>query len=169
MADEFTELDTETPTEADIDQAFGSRYLGAVDIVKKIKTKIVKVRMEEVKDRETGKTKKRPVVYFANVEKPLILNATNKEALVAAFGKAPAGWLDGTVGILVDPNVMFGGVRKGGVRLRALLPPAAAKPAPKPEPQPTPKPPAATAANEWSDEKGDPGADPKLADFEPAE
>jgi hypothetical protein len=98
----------------------------------------------------------------------LVLNVTNKEALNNAFGKKPAGWLNATVGIFVDPNVMFGGQKKGGVRLRALLPPApTAKPAAKPAPKPTTKPPAA-AANEWPEEKGDPGPNPSMADFEPA-
>ena len=169
MADEFTENDLDTPTEADLDQAYGSRFLGVVDIGpnKKVRTKLLKVRMEPVKDRETGKARKRPLVYFENIEKPLVLNTTNKNILVAALGKSPAGWLNASVGILVDPNVSFGGKIVGGVRLRVLLPPAAAaKPAAKPAPKT--KPPAAAAA-EWPDEKGDPGPDPSMADFEPAE
>ena len=119
MADEFPETDLDTPSADDIDEAYGSQFLGVVDIGdKKIRTKISKVRMEDVKDRDTGKTKKKPVVFFEKIDKGLTLNATNKETLVAAFGKAPAGWLGGTVGILVDPNVMFGGKKTGGVRLR---------------------------------------------------
>ena len=96
------------------------------------------------------------------------MNAVNRDTLVNAFGKKPAGWHNATIGIYVDPNVLFGGQKKSGVRLRALLPPAAAKPVEKPAPQPTTKP-SAAAASEWPEEKGDPGADPKLADFEPAE
>ena len=103
MADEFPETDLDTPTEHDIDEAYGSQFLGVVDVGdKKIRTKILKVRMEEVKDRDTGKTKKKPVVFFEKIDKGLILNFTNKETLIAAFGKAPAGWLGGSVGILVD-------------------------------------------------------------------
>jgi hypothetical protein len=172
MADEFPETDLDTPTEHDLDEAYGSRFLGLVDIGdRKIRTKISKVRMEEVKDRETGKTRKKPVVFFENIDKPLVLNVTNKETLVNAFGKKPAGWLNATVGIFVDPNVMFGGQKKGGVRLRALLPPAAAKPALKPEPTPPPaKPaPAKPETPAWPEETGDPGSDPSMADFEPAE
>ena len=46
------------------------RFLGVVDVGdKKIHTKISKVRMEKVKDRDTGKTKKRPVVFFENIDK----------------------------------------------------------------------------------------------------
>jgi hypothetical protein len=169
MADEFPETDLDTPTEHDLDEAYGSQFLGVVDIgTKKIRTKIVKVRIQPIEDRKTGKPKKRAVVFFENVDKGLILIATNRETLNGALGKAPAGWLGATVGIKVDPNVMFGGKKTGGVRLHVLLPPATAKPAATPAPKPATKPPAA-AANEWPEEKGDPGADPSLADYEPAE
>ena len=134
MADEFTETDLDTPTEHDVDEAYGSRFLGVVDVGdKKIRTKILRVRKEEVKDRDTGRMKKKLLIFFEDIDKPLVLNVTNKNILVDAFGKAPAGWMNATVGILVDPNVGFGGKRTGGVRLRVLLPPAAAaKPATKP-------------------------------------
>jgi hypothetical protein len=168
MGDEFPETDLDTPTEDELDAAYGSKFLGVTDVGdKKIRTKISKVRMEDVKDRDTGKTRKRSIVYFENIDKPLVLNFTNKEILVNAFGKNPADWLNSAVGILVDPNVMFGGKRTGGVRLRALLPPAAAKPATRPAPQPTPTQPAA-AANEWPEEQGDPGFDPDESDFRAA-
>jgi hypothetical protein len=161
MGDEFeteTDLDN-TPTEDDLAEAYGSKSLGVVDVGgKKIRTKISKVRMEEVKDRETGKTRKRAIVFFENIDKGLVLNTTNKETLKDAFGKKPADWRNATVGIYVDPNVMFGGKKTGGVRLRAL-PPSAAPAKPAPAPQPASKPPAA-AASEWPEEKGDPGFDP---------
>ena len=120
-----------------------------------------------MKDRETGKTRKRFIVFFENIDKALILNPTNKNILIDALGKAAADWLGATVGVFVDPNVTFGGKRTGGVRLKVLLPPArAAKPAKPVAAKPTTP---AAAATEWSEEKGDPGADPSMADFEPAE
>jgi hypothetical protein len=156
MSDEFPETDLDTPSADEIDKAYGSRFLGVVDVGdKKIRTKITKVRMEEVKNRDTGKSEKKPLVYFENIDKPLILIKTNKDTLVAAFGEAPASWLGATVGIFVDPSVMFSGKRTGGVRLRALLPAPAAKPMPKPVPVQTAKP----AAAAWPEEKGDPGPD----------
>ena len=171
MSEEFPETDLDTPSAHDLDEAYGSRFLGVVDIGdKKIRTKIVKVRKEEVKDRDSGKTRKRFVVFFENIDKPLVLNTTNKNTLVAGFGKVPAGWRGGTVGIFVDPDVTFAGQKKGGVRLRALLPPAASKPEPTPPPaKPAPKPAAAKSETPaWSEEAGDPGPDPAMADFEPA-
>jgi hypothetical protein len=101
------------------------------------------------------------VVYFESVDKPLVLNPTNKNILVDALGKSPAGWIGATVGIFVDPNVTFAGKRTGGVRLRVLQPPATKAPIPK-KPAPT------KAATEWSEQEGDPGFDPDVVkDFEP--
>lgn len=55
MADQFVEHDLDTPTEHDLEQAYGSKYLQATDIGdKKIRAKIAKVRKEEVTDREFG-------------------------------------------------------------------------------------------------------------------
>ena len=145
MSDEFLEHDADTPTARDLDEAYGSQFLGVADVGdKKIRTKILKVRKQDVKDRDTGTLKKKIVVFFENIDKGLILNVTNKNLLVEAFGKNPAGWHNATVGIYVDPDVTFGGQKKGGVRLRALLPSAAtAKPARKrhrpPKRQPRPQ------------------------------
>jgi hypothetical protein len=145
MSDEFVETDLDTPTEAELDAAYGSKYLGVSDIgTQKIKTTITKVKMEDIKDRDTGRTKKRGIVWFAGVEKPLILNTTNRLKLKTALG-APAEWKGATVGIFIDPTVGFGGKLTGGVRLRVLLPPS------KPQPAPAPA--------EWKD-AGDPGLVP---------
>jgi hypothetical protein len=167
MADEFSEPDLGVPTEDDVDQCFGSNHLGVVDIGnKKIRTKIVKVRKEDVNDQKTGRPKKKLIAYFESLEKTLILNNTNKDILVDALGKAPAGWEGATVGLLVDPNVMFQGRRTGGLRLRVLLPPAKAK-APKPAPAPVKSTPAAAkTATDFPEEEGDPGFEPDAA-FEP--
>jgi len=164
MSDEFVETDLDTPTAHDLDEAYGSRFLGVTDVGdKKIRARIAKARKEKIKDRDTGKEKTRIVVFFEGVDKPLVLNTTNKNSLVDALGKPPAGWIAATIGIYVDPNVTFGNVRKGGVRLRVLLPPvkksAVAKPTP---PAPTP----AAATEGWPEEPGDPGFDPDHQ-FEP--
>ena len=105
MSDEFLEHDADTPSARDVDEAYGSQFLGVADVGdKKIRTKILKVRKRDVKDRDTGTLKKKIIIFFENIDKPLILNVTNKNLLVEAFGKNPAGWQNATVGIYVDPD-----------------------------------------------------------------
>ena len=79
------------------------------------------------------------MLYLEGLDKPMVLNATNKDALVSALGKAPANWINASVGIYVDPNVMFGGVRTGGLRLRVLGPMVTARKEPEPPPPPQQK------------------------------
>ena len=49
MSDEFSDYDPDTPTEADLDLAYGSQYLGTVDLGgRKIRARIQKVRKAEL-------------------------------------------------------------------------------------------------------------------------
>lgn len=53
MSDEFTETDLDTPTERDLDEAYGSKYLATGDIGDcKVGTKIAKVRKEEMRSND---------------------------------------------------------------------------------------------------------------------
>jgi hypothetical protein len=96
------------------------------------------------------------VLYLEGIDKGLVLNAVNKDRLVAALGKVPAKWENANVGIYVDADVVFGGKKTGGIRLR-VLEPFQAKPAPKPVPKKATGP-------EWPEQPGDPGFDPDLND-----
>jgi hypothetical protein len=154
MANDFTEQDLDTPTEADLDSVYGTKYLPTGDVgTRKIKTKILKVRKEELRGKD-DKMRVRFVLYFESLDKALVLNGVNKDELVEKCGKTPANWIGVAVGIYVDPDVMFGPNRVGGVRLRVL---GAAQPEPKPARKPAPKPAAATEAPPWPEEEGDPG------------
>jgi hypothetical protein len=152
MSDEFVEHDLDTPTEADLDSAYGSKYLSAGDIgTRKVRTKIVKVRKEELRGNE-GTKRVRFVLYCEGIDKGLVLNGVNKDRLVASLDKMPAKWVGASVGIFVDPDVMFGGKKTGGIRLR-VLEAFQAKPAPK-----------KTTAAQWPEQPDDPGFDPDLND-----
>ena len=92
MSDEFSD-DLETPTEADLDSCYGSKYLGAVDIGdKKIRTRIGKVRKETMQQQGGKPERAKFVIYFTTIDKPMVLNATNKNALVDKLaGCRPTG------------------------------------------------------------------------------
>jgi len=125
MGDENEYVDVEdlnTPSEAELDNAYGSKFLGVTDVGdRKIKTRILRVGKEEVKERDTGRTKVRAVLFLEGLDKALLLNATNKATLDKALGKNPANWKGAPLGILVDPTVVYQG-RRGGVRIRVLGP-----------------------------------------------
>ena len=173
MADEFPETGHSKPQlKLTSTRHYGSQYSGRGGHGdKKIRTKIVKVRKEEVKDRETGKTRKKARRVFRKRRKASDPERDKQEVRWSLLsGKTPAGWLDATVGILVDPNVMFGGKTERrsasarapsscGGQAGTEAGTAAERPNRRLRPLPTNGP----------DEKGDPGADPSMADFEPAE
>jgi hypothetical protein len=153
----MSDFEDDTPTEADIDACYGSKYLSAAEVGnRKIRTKIARVRKEPLQQ-QGGGTKTKFILAFTNHDKEMVLNSTNVNVLVDGLGKRPADWIDAGVGIYTEPT-MFGGKTTKGLRLRVLNKPAA-MPAPKPvPPRPAPK---AAAAEEapWPDQPGDPGPD----------
>jgi hypothetical protein len=161
MDDKYFEQDLDTPTEIDLETMYGGRFLSSSDIGdRKIRTKIQKVGKEELSKKD-GTKRWRLVLSFESLDKPMVVNATIKDLLVATLGRVPAKWIGASVGVFVDPTVMYAGKRVGGIRLR-VLGPAQTKPAP--QPAPVPKKPAAT---EWPEEEpGDPGFEPDdIPDF----
>jgi hypothetical protein len=157
MVDEFND-NIDTPTEADLEACYGSKYLSATDIgSRKIKAKIAKIRKEELKQ-NNGPTRNKFILYFDVVDKAMVLNATNKQVLVDALGTKPADWIGAEVGILAEP-VQFAGKSVMGLRVRVLGKPAQPGKVSTPRPdKPAPKP-AAAKEEPWPDEAGDPGFD----------
>ena len=146
-----------TPTAADLDNCYGLKFYSATDLGdRKIRTKIARVRMEELRQQD-GKTRKKFVLGFTTIDKEVVLNVTNKTTIVDALGKTPADWIGAEVGLLTEPTLMAGKPMRG-LRLRVLNKPLGSKPGDAPAPKPTPAPSAAEAAP-WPDESGDPGPD----------
>jgi hypothetical protein len=89
MRDEFPDHDPDTPTENDLDLAYGSKYLGVTDLgSRRIRTPIQKVRKEELTDKD-GRRRWKFIIYFDALDKPLVLNTTNKDELVRELGRVP--------------------------------------------------------------------------------
>jgi len=118
---DFVEDDLGTPTEADLDDCYGSKYLSAADLGdKKIRTRIGKIRKETMRQ-QSGAERTKFVIYFTTLDKPMVLNATNKNALVDKLGKVPADWVSTDVGLYTE-NTSFAGKPTKGLRLRVLGP-----------------------------------------------
>ena len=70
------------------------------------------------------------VIYLTTIDKPMVLNATNKNALVDKLGRVPANWVGADIGLYTEPT-QFGGKPTRGLRLRVFGPAkTAAKAAP---------------------------------------
>jgi hypothetical protein len=137
MTQDFND-DLNTPTEADLDTYYGSKYLSALEIGdRKIRTKIAKVRKVPLQQ-QGGLTRTKFVLSFSNLDKELVLNTTNKNALVDVLGRRPAEWLGAEVGIYAEATT-FAGKPTKGLRLRVLRKPTTGANAP------------------WPDEPDDPG------------
>lgn len=87
--------------------------------------------VKEVKIERVGREddiENKIVIYFSGLRadlasKGLGLNKVNAEAMAEITGtKTIEQWVGARVCLYVDPNVMFGGKRVGGVRVKAVLP-----------------------------------------------
>ena len=107
-----------------IADAFPSNYLKAADLQNRtIKLKIDKVIFEEI-----GQNKDRkPVVYFADVKKGLVLNKTNATTIGAVHGQEFEGWTGKEIE-LFEQMVPFQGRNVAAIRVRAVAVPEEAIP-----------------------------------------
>jgi hypothetical protein len=103
-------------TASDFDDIYGSKYFSAADLHgEMIRRKIGKVEIGDLKDKD-GSTKRKFVVYFKGVDKPLVLNRTNAQKLAAGLGKDPTAW----VGVVCELYAEMTSLGKEGVRLRTI-------------------------------------------------
>jgi hypothetical protein len=113
---------------------------------------IAKIRKEMMRQQD-GKERSKFVLYFTSINKPMVLNGTNKNAVVDALGTKPANWKNAEVGLYTEPT-QYAGKPTRGLRLR-MLSARKSEPVLAPKPAPTPKPTAAVAEEVWDSE--DPG------------
>lgn len=100
-----------------MNEMFPSNYLKKEDVSHPITATIRDVITEEVSG-DHGKESK-PVIRFNGSVKPMILNKGNGELLCSLYGDDSLAWHGKSIELYMDPNVMFGGKRVGGIRLRA--------------------------------------------------
>jgi hypothetical protein len=121
-------------------EAFPSKWLKAPDV----EDMEMPVIMDQVVMEEMNDGKKKPVLYFQNCDKGLVLNVTNKNAIAAVYGDESDDWAGHPVALISVP-VEYQGKITDGIRVRA-----------KPQKQSQPKPAA------YSEAKGRPAvAKPK--------
>jgi hypothetical protein len=150
---DFVEDDLGTPTESDLNDCYGSKYLSAADLGdKKIRTRIAKIRKETMRQ-QSGAERHKFVLYFTTLDKPMVLNSTNKIALVERLGSVPADWIGAEIGLYTE-NTQFAGKPVKGFRLRMLGP---AKTEAKAAPAKPTKPTKSAEGTPWPQDPDDPG------------
>lgn len=99
-----------------IDEFFGA-YLKTEDIKEEMSVTVKEVKVETMGREDKAESK--PVVYFDELDKGLALNKVNSEALAELAGSREIEeWAGSKCILYVDRNVMFGGKRVGGIRVK---------------------------------------------------
>lgn len=98
-------------------EAYPSTYLSRKDLAEDSITVVIdKVEMATLKS-DRGEEEK-PVLYFQDDAKPMVLNNANWITIEEAYGEDSADWYNKPIEVYDDPSIMFGGKRVGGVRVR---------------------------------------------------
>lgn len=98
-------------------EAFPSNYLAQGDVPSPIQATIGEVHPVTFKS-DDGDEKKVAMAFTDQRLKPMVLNNVNWMTCEEAYGEDSDSWKGKRVEIYVDPNVMFGKKRVGGLRLR---------------------------------------------------
>jgi hypothetical protein len=102
-----------------------SKYLRAADIDGDTPVVIARVAEEEVgRDKEI-----KPILYFKGMQQGLVLNQTNGNRLVAAFGDEMDDWTGQTITLFTE-IVPFGAEDVPAIRVRVDSNPAPKRPSP---------------------------------------
>ena len=112
-------------------EMYPSKYLKADDVDEQggeVSALIKTVRLEEMQDNEGAKEDK-PVLYFNNVPKGMVLNKTNADRISAAYGDESDGWRGKPVTLYTEQVTAFGKTTNA-IRLRVAKPKVAAATAP---------------------------------------
>ncbi len=106
-----------------MDELFPSNYLKAADL----DNKTFKVKIDNVVFEEIGQDKEsKPIIYFAGVQKGLVLNKTNGTAIAEMNGKATEDWAGKEVELFTR-LVPFQGKDVPAIRVRAVAATVAAE------------------------------------------
>jgi hypothetical protein len=98
-------------------ELYGSKYLSAADLKgEQIRKRIGKYEVAELKDPKDNSSKRRVILYFNDLNKPLVVNKTNAQKLAAMYGEEPESW----IGVVCDLYAEMTSLGKEGVRLRPV-------------------------------------------------
>ncbi len=101
-------------------EAFPGKFLKAADLKgKEVELNIREVKLEDV----SGEGEVKPVLYFVNKERGLVLNKTNASVLSNRYGDDSDLWTDKSV-VLYPTTTSFQGNMVPCLRVKMVAPPA---------------------------------------------
>ncbi len=122
-----------------ISSCYPGNYLKKEDVPGPVVYTVRTVGMEDVGDGE-----KKPVMHFNEVQQKLVINHINSSILTEIMQtEETTQWVGRPIELYVDPSIMFGAKRVGGLRVRAPTGQAAGPSYAPPPQQPMQPPPAA--------------------------
>lgn len=107
----------------DINEAFPSKWLKATEFEEDMILTMNIVQMEDIGQGEDKETK--PVLYFKETDKGLVLNKTNATTITTLYGSNTTKW-GGKKIALFPTEVAFGGKQTLAIRVRMKPPKVAA-------------------------------------------
>jgi hypothetical protein len=100
------------------DEAFPGKYLKAADVkANPITAKISYVEMETVGQGKDQKEK--PVLYFEDLDRPLVLNSTNWDAIADVLGDESDNWAGHKIK-LFSVRTQYAGKPTDGIRVEVI-------------------------------------------------
>ena len=110
---------------ANINQMVQSKYLKGSDVPDPIIVTVAKVgKVNMAKEDEQPEMKW--AIRFQELQKPMVLNATNIHIAAKVLGSDDTDdWMGKEIVLYFDPNVSFGGQLVGGLRFRGIEKPPA--------------------------------------------
>ena len=106
-----------------------SKFLKKEEVDPPVLAYIAKVGKEDV-SMEDKPSEYKFCLHFKGDIKPLVLNSTNIQMIEKIHGDETDDWLGKPIVLYNDPNIMFKGELKGGIRVRKVNPEAKLPPPP---------------------------------------
>ena len=72
---------------------FPSNYIKCADLMGKKVTKTIKKVAIDTLTRQGGAKEKKPVIWFSDTDKMLVMNKTNCKAIISLYGKETNDWI----------------------------------------------------------------------------
>jgi len=101
-----------------VSEAYPSKYLSAADLQgREVKVTIGQIDFEALPD-----GKRKPVIYFHNKSKGLVVNKTNANTMSDMFGDEMDDWLEKEI-VLYSTRAEYQGKRVDAIRVKFVQPP----------------------------------------------